>query len=288
MKVLTSPAAARQAVDALSDRGVTTGLVPTMGAIHRGHLSLVQAARQENEVVMASIFVNPIQFNNPDDLARYPRTLEADLEKLKAAGCDLVFVPEARDMYPQQPLTQFAFGPLDEVMEGAYRPGHFSGVALVVLKLFHILRPQKAYFGQKDLQQFKIIERLVKDTSLPVTLRMLPIVREPSGLALSSRNQRLSGEGKQVAGRIFQALQKAALELTTSRNITRSVAAAQQHLAASPGIEVEYLTWVNTDDLQPVERISNHDQLALCFAGYVEGVRLIDNIIVDIHADRSS
>ena len=288
MKVLTSPAAARQAVNALLTRKATTGLVPTMGAIHRGHLSLVQAARQENEVVMASIFVNPIQFNNPEDLARYPRTLEADLEKLEAAGCDLVFAPDARDMYPQQPLTRFAFGPLGEVMEGAYRPGHFSGVALVVLKLFHILQPQKAYFGQKDLQQFKIIERLVKDTSLPVTLRMLPIVREPSGLALSSRNQRLSDKGKLVAARIFQALQKAARELTVGRNIARSVAAAQQHLAASPGIEIEYLTWVNTDDLQPVEHISNHDQLALCFAGYVEGVRLIDNIIVDIHADRSS
>src|ERR1043165_7630788 len=167
---------------------VSIGLVPTMGALHAGHLSLIEASKRENQLTVCSIFVNPAQFNNAKDLEKYPRTLERDLGMLEKAGCDVVFAPDAKMMYEAEPMIKFDFGDLDKILEGEFRPGHFSGVALVVSKFFHIIKPTVAYFGQKDFQQFKVIEKLVKELKFDLQLKPMPIFRESDGLAMSSRN----------------------------------------------------------------------------------------------------
>ncbi len=285
MQVFYALPTVRKAIDAARLAKKTIGLVPTMGALHQGHISLVEASVRENDLTVATIFVNPIQFNNPADLAGYPASLEADLALLKSAGCDLVFVPEAAEMYPAPPRINISFGALEDTMEGVYRPGHFNGVALVVLKLFHLLQPTRAYFGQKDLQQYNIIAQMVFDTSLDIQLRRMPIVREPSGLAMSSRNKRLSDAGKLLAAEIYQALRIGAQKLTKGASAEDALAMAREHLQKFPAITPEYLTWVNPANLQPVGKGNKPDQLALCFAGYIEGVRLIDNIIVTIQTD---
>ncbi|MBO4599132.1 MAG: pantoate--beta-alanine ligase, partial [Bacteroidales bacterium] len=187
----------------------TIGLVPTMGALHDGHLSLVNRARKENDLVVVSVFVNPIQFNNKEDLAKYPRTIEADCEKLAAAGADIAFVPTVEEMYPKPVTTIYHFGPLEEVMEGPRRPGHFSGVAVVVRRLFDLAQPDRAYFGEKDFQQIAIIRNLLEQIKYPIELVPCPIVRADDGLALSSRNMRLSPEARAVAPTIYATLQQA-------------------------------------------------------------------------------
>ena len=177
-----------------------------MGALHEGHITLIEKAKQENDVVVSSIFVNPAQFNNPDDLARYPRTLEEDCQKLEAAGCDMVFTPPSTKCTPNQPMLRLNFGELETVMEGAFRPGHFNGVGIVVAKLFNIVQADRAYFGQKDLQQVAVIRRLIRDLSFPVELIRCPTVREADGLAMSSRNRNLTPEEREQAPALFQAL----------------------------------------------------------------------------------
>ncbi|MTI37996.1 pantoate--beta-alanine ligase, partial [Fulvivirga lutimaris] len=177
----------------------TIGLVPTMGALHDGHAALLKASLAENDVTVCSIFVNPTQFNNDEDLKNYPRTYEEDIEFLKSFECDIVFNPSAEEMYPKSPSLKFNFADLEQSMEGSYRPGHFNGVAIVVSKLFNIVNPDRAYFGQKDLQQYRIISQLVEDLSYNIELRQIPIKRDENGLALSSRNKRLSTSGLKSA-----------------------------------------------------------------------------------------
>lgn len=268
------------AINSIRQSSKSIGLVPTMGALHEGHLSLLKASNRENDITIATIFVNPIQFNNPEDLENYPSNYESDLSVLEEIGCDIVFAPSTEEMYPQAPTIKLSFGEMENIMEGAFRPGHFSGVALVVMKLFNIIQPTHAYFGQKDLQQFKIIEKMVSDTSLAVDLKMMPIIRENTGLALSSRNSRLSISGEKIAPQIYRALLLVESKVIRGDSIKESLLAAEDLLSQYPEIKLEYLTLVNLKDLHVVESSNETNQLVLCFAGYIDGVRLIDNIII--------
>jgi pantoate--beta-alanine ligase len=255
------------------------GFVPTMGALHKGHITLVEKAKDENDIVICSIFVNPIQFNNPDDLIKYPRTLEADLEMLREAGCDLVFTPSEKEMYPVPDRTIYDFGELDKVMEGRFRPGHFNGVAIVVRRLLEIASADNAYFGEKDFQQLTIIKKLVHDFALPVKIVPCPIVREPDGLAMSSRNQRLLPEERAVAPLIFNSLQKAAdsFSFFTPEGVKQMIT---EDFEQNPMFRVEYVEIVDMDSLKPVNDWNDSKNFIICVAVFLGQVRLIDNMIL--------
>ncbi|WP_338876063.1 pantoate--beta-alanine ligase [Spirosoma sp. SC4-14] len=257
----------------------TIGLVPTMGALHKGHLQLVENARQENDLVIASIFVNPVQFNNPDDLARYPRTLEDDCQQLESVGCDAVFAPSVDEMYPEQPTLRLNFGELETVMEGAFRPGHFNGVGLVVAKLFNIVQPNRAYFGQKDLQQVAVVRRLIRDLSFPVELVRCPIIRETAGLAMSSRNRNLTADERNQAPALFEALNMAHDLLREGESIVQVKAAVDSFFNSRPHFRLEYLEIANADTMQPVDEVLAPGQTAICLAAHLGKVRLIDNLV---------
>jgi len=260
--------------------GKTLGLVPTMGALHAGHISLIERSRHDNDRTICSIFVNPTQFNNPGDLQKYPRTLEADQLLLEKAGCDAVFAPANDVMYHQPPRLRLDFGRLEQVMEGQFRPGHFNGVGLVVSKLFHMIKPDQAYFGQKDLQQFLIIRQLVNDLSFDLQLMRCPIVREPDGLAMSSRNRRLDPEQRQKAPHIYRALTSAKEMLLAGQPVSAAKMAVQIDFRTQPGVRLEYFEVVDEETLQSVENIREHPQVALCIAAYLGDVRLIDNLLL--------
>jgi len=268
----------------VSDRknGQSIGLVPTMGALHNGHRALLKASERDNDVTVCSIYVNPTQFNNTADLEKYPRTLKEDLELLENMKCDAVFCPSDRTMYPQgkSSVLKLDFGHLDKVLEGRYRPGHFSGVGLVVGKLLNIVEPHRAYFGQKDLQQLAIIRRLVQDLSMSVEIVPVPIVREASGLALSSRNQRLSAEEKQTASQLYQALLVARRLYDSGVPVAEACQKAAQRLEQHPDIRLEYLEAVDPLSFRSVEESDQPQEVAFCIAAHVGEVRLIDNIIV--------
>jgi len=257
----------------------SVGFVPTMGALHEGHISLVRKAKEENELTVVSIFVNPAQFNNPEDLARYPRTLETDLERLEKAGCDAVFVPSVQEMYPEPAVLKMDFGRLEQILEGAFRPGHFNGVGLVVSKLFHIVRPHRAYFGQKDIQQCAVIHRLVNDLSFGIELVFCETVREADGLAMSSRNVRLSPEKRQVAPFIYQSLLRGK-ELLLNGN---SPAETEKQVAAMygehPDFDLEYYQVVAFSNLEQIGQYDPAVKTAIVAAAHLDGVRLIDNLI---------
>ncbi len=256
------------------------GLVPTMGALHNGHLTLIEQARHvPDQQVVASIFVNPAQFNNPDDLARYPRTLEADCQMLETAGCDVVFAPSADEMYPEPPTLKLAFGALETIMEGAFRPGHFNGVGIVVAKLFNIIGPDRAYFGQKDLQQVAVIRRLIRDLSFPVELVRCPTVREPDGLAMSSRNRNLTADERSAAPALYEALTLAQALLTEGNSVDRAKQAITGFFAQRAGFQLEYVEVANADTLQPVAERQADGQTAVCLAAQLGNVRLIDNVV---------
>lgn len=260
-------------------QGLSIGFVPTMGALHKGHLSLIERAKQENDIVVCSIFVNPIQFNNQDDLARYPRTLEADRLLLEQVGCHLLFAPSEADMYPRPPRTRLSFGELEHTMEGKYRPGHFHGVGLVVSRLFHIVQPDRAYFGQKDYQQYLIVRQLVEDLLFPVQIVLCSTVREPDGLAMSSRNRRLNPQQRQQASLLYQSLKEAQRQLLQTRNVDQVKKYVNQYLAGS-GIQLEYFEVADAHTLMPAQNIDDHQQIVLCIAAYVGDVRLIDNVLL--------
>ena len=262
--------------------GHAIGFVPTMGALHKGHASLLQAARRQNEVVVCSIFVNPTQFNNADDFTHYPKTLEPDLEMCRQAGADAVFVPTTALMYPQKTVLQFNFGPLENVMEGEHRPGHFNGVATIVSKLFHFVQPTRAYFGQKDLQQFAIVQQLVHDLSFDLELVRCPILREDDGLAMSSRNVRLNPEERELAAQLYQALLKGR-EMAVSGRFAEVKPAMLAHLAQFPDIKPEYAELADAQTLQPITKITPANTAALCLAAQVGPVRLIDNELITVH-----
>ncbi len=258
--------------------GRSIGFVPTMGALHKGHIALVEQARRENELVVCSIFVNPIQFNNKEDLKKYPRTVDSDLEKLDNAGCHAVFIPDTEEMYPTgQPDKTYDFGQLDKVMEGRFRQGHFNGVAIVVKKLFDIVQPHRAYFGEKDFQQLQIVRSLVRQEQSEVKVIGCPTVRETDGLALSSRNIRLTEAQRREAPRIYQALVKA-------RNMYPELPVEQikdqirATINASPELELEYAEIVNPETLLPITRSHRNTSAVACVAANAGKVRLIDNM----------
>ena len=254
------------------------GLVPTMGALHSGHEVLIETSISENEITICSIFINPTQFNKEEDLISYPKKEIEDIEALQRLGCQVVFIPEAEEIYKDKPVLRFDFGFLDSQMEGAFRPGHFNGVALIVSKLFNIIRPNKSYFGQKDYQQFKIISQLNEDLSFGIELVSVPTVREKSGLAKSSRNLRLTKEGRATASKINGALIAVEEHLLKLEKFDH----LKSHIVSSllkQGISVEYLELVDRHTLMPIDEVINAGQSVVCIAAIVEGIRLIDNRI---------
>ncbi len=254
------------------------GFVPTMGALHQGHLDLVRQARRECDRVLVSIFVNPLQFNNPEDLLRYPRQPESDAQMLKEAGVDFLYAPEPADFYTSITRISMDFGTTGSVLEGAMRPGHFSGVGVVLSRLFHLTQPDKAYFGAKDLQQVAVVKTLVQDLEFPLEIVRCPTRREESGLAMSSRNQRLSQQGKELAAELYRALQLA-METGPGKPL-EARKAALDYLASFPEIKPEYLEWVDADTMEAwTGNGIQPRETALCVAAWVEGVRLIDNLI---------
>jgi pantoate--beta-alanine ligase len=259
--------------------GKTIGFVPTMGALHAGHISLIERAKQENDLAACSIFVNPTQFNNPEDLKKYPRTLEKDCEMLAPAGCDVVFAPSPEEMYPSLPILRMDFGTLETVMEGKFRPGHFNGVGIVVSKLFNIVKPNKAYFGQKDLQQVAVIRRMVQDLSFDLELISCPTLRETDGLAMSSRNTRLSPEARDFAPQIYKALTLAKDKLQAGFSVKEMQITVNEHFAKFPEFSLEYFEASNFDTLLPIDTKIEDGKNAICIAAFLGGVRLIDNIV---------
>ncbi|REE05845.1 pantoate--beta-alanine ligase [Marinoscillum furvescens] len=276
MQVIQSPGEVQKLTLDHKFQRKSIGLVPTMGALHQGHFSLIEKARRSTDVVVVSIFVNPLQFNNTEDLQNYPRTLQKDLDALEKLGVDIAYTPSEDAMYTNKPVVSIDFGELAIPMEGGFRPGHFGGVGVVVAKLFHQTHPDKAYFGLKDLQQFLLIRKMSQDLSFPVEVIGMPIIREESGLAMSSRNQRLSDKGKLQAAALYQGLQlaKSQWKLKSSPEETKKTAIAFYN--QQEGLTIEYFEIVDPETLQTAE---NHtEQVAMCVAGYVEGVRLIDNL----------
>jgi pantoate--beta-alanine ligase len=278
MRILRDIASASEFIRIEKQAGKSIGLVPTMGALHPGHLNLVSRCATENDVAIASVFVNPIQFNNPNDLAKYPRTLERDIELLTSVGCTAVFCPAAEEMYNLQPIISINFGALEKVLEGEFRPGHFSGVGIVVAKLFNILQPDTAYFGQKDYQQFLVIRQLVRDISFPLKLVCTDIVREPDGLAMSSRNQRLSEEQRKKAALLFQVLSETKT-LLGKKPLSKLKAEASEKLSAA-GIRLEYLELASRENLSILPEYNSSTASLLLIAAVVGEVRLIDNLFV--------
>jgi pantoate--beta-alanine ligase len=265
------------------------GFVPTMGALHAGHGRLIDQARAVSASVAVSIFVNPIQFNRSEDYARYPRPLEADLAFCAARGVDIVFAPPVEEMYPRPQVTFVEVGRVADHMEGRFRPGHFRGVATVVLKLFRIVQPDRAYFGEKDAQQLAVIRRMVQDLNLPVEIAGVATVREPDGLALSSRNQHLSAEERAIAPLLYQALRAAEQRIAAGETDAEAAKrAAREVLAGEPRMRVEYLEIADDAEMQPVECVAGPVRVAA--AVWVGGTRLIDNIRSDppVHAADSS
>lgn len=266
-------------VERAKEKGLKTGLVPTMGALHQGHLSLVKKSVEDNDATIVSLFVNPVQFNNPDDLASYPRQPEEDFKLLAQNGVDIVFAPTVDEIYPEgfDRKRQFELGKVAEVMEGKYRPGHFQGVALVVNRLFQLCRPTRAYFGKKDFQQIAVIREMVRTEGLDVEIVPCPIVREDNGLALSSRNMLLSKEEREKASIIHQTLAES-VEKIQDASVEDVKKMVQDRLNDLPGFKMEYFEIVDAETLLPVESWDEAKEVVGCITVYVGKIRLIDNI----------
>ena len=260
--------------------GVSIGFVPTMGALHKGHLSLVRKAKRENDLVIVSIFVNPTQFNDKKDLEKYPRTLESDISLLLTARADVVFTPAASEIYPDgdQKGKDIDLGGLDSYMEGAFRPGHFIGVAQVVKRLLDIVTPDRLYMGQKDFQQFTIIAHMIRTQKIKTDLVVCKILREPNGLAMSSRNERLSKETREKAGIIYKTLQSVK-KYQSTKSVSELENYGMKRLKVDP-FKPEYLTICNGYTLKPVNDIAKSPYVVACVAVWADGVRLIDNTIL--------
>lgn len=279
MKILRSPEEVREyrrqfPVD------FSLGFVPTMGALHDGHLQLARRARMENEAFWASIFVNPIQFNNANDLANYPIKTEEDLALLEAAGCDAVFLPTPENMYPQPARTVMHFRGLDDRLEGEKRPGHFSGVGVVVSKLFNLVQPKRAYFGEKDIQQLQIIRQMVHDLSFDIEIIGVPTVREKDGLARSSRNLLLTPEERQLAPTLHRVLQAAKTAALAGQSVEALTESAEEALKKA-GFRPEYVRLVSAESLD-APTLPLKGELILCAAAQLGKVRLIDNLIFSV------
>ncbi len=257
--------------------GKTIGFVPTMGALHQGHLNLMKRAKKENDLLVVSIFVNPIQFNNKEDLVKYPRNLNNDIDLLKSVGCDVLFAPSTTEMYPDKIKKQYNFGLLENVMEGASRPGHFNGVAIVVNRLFNIVLPNKAYFGEKDFQQLAIIQQLVQIENIKVEIVPCSTVREDDGLAMSSRNQHLTPEQRKVAPTIYKLLTFAKKQ---SKVLSPDLLKTQltDMFNAIPEFELEYFEIADDNELQPITSWNKASGIIAFAVVKLGNVRLIDNI----------
>lgn len=277
MKLIYTIQELRAELDALRQQGKSIGLVPTMGALHAGHASLVKRAVAENDVVVVSDFVNPTQFNDKNDLLKYPRTLEADCQLLEKEGAAYVFAPSVEEIYPEPDTRQFSYAPLDTVMEGKFRPGHFNGVCQIVSKLFMIVEPTRAYFGEKDFQQLAIIREMVKQMQFPLQIVGCPIVREEDGLALSSRNARLSTTEREFALNISQTLFRSKTFAET-HTVAETQKYVEDAIAASKGLRLEYFEIVDGSTLQKIARWEDTDYAVGCITVFCGDVRLIDNI----------
>lgn len=259
----------------------SVGLVPTMGALHSGHISLFKACQSENDVTVGTIFVNPIQFNNPNDLLKYPRSFEKDVDLLESVGCDILFAPEAAEMYPEKTTLALEFGMLDKVMEGHFRPGHFSGVGLVVSKLFNIVQPDHAYFGQKDWQQFAIIRKLTDELNFDIVLHSVPTLREEDGLALSSRNFRLTPDQRKKANVFYRGLLAAKTAFKQGQTLAAVKKAVRDTVEVFPDVSLEYFELADSQNLNALQNVEQSDRPIMCIAGYVGDIRLIDNMFLD-------
>ena len=277
MKLIQTVKELKAQLDALRKEEKQIGLVPTMGALHEGHASLVRRAVAENDVVVVSDFVNPTQFNDQNDLLKYPRTLEADCALLEKEGAHVVFAPSVQEVYPEPDTRQFSYAPLDTVMEGKLRPGHFNGVCQVVSKLFMMVEPHRAYFGEKDFQQLAIIREMVKQMKFPLQIVGCPIVRESDGLALSSRNARLSADERKQALGISKTL-FASVDYAKTHTVAETQAFVEQAIAASEGLELEYFEIVDGLTLQKIAGWDETDYAVGCITVFCGEVRLIDNI----------
>ena len=281
MQILTTAAGLQAFAEQARQAGKSIGLVPTMGALHAGHLQLVARARAECNELVATIFVNPTQFNNAEDFRLYPRVPEADAALLAPAGCTALFVPSVAEMYPQPTVLRFDFGALERVMEGAHRAGHFNGVATVVSKIFHLARPHRAYFGQKDWQQVAIVRQLVADLSFDLEIVACPTIREADGLAMSSRNRRLDATARALAPLLYQVLTAAAAQVRQGIAPAQVQAEASAALAQQPLITPEYVEVADAQTLQPLAEYTPGRAVVLCLAAHLGGVRLIDNVVVE-------
>ena len=277
MKIFTTRKSLAGHLEQLRSSGRSVGFVPTMGALHQGHLSLLALAQQQTDAVVCSIFVNPTQFNDPKDLEKYPRPITADIEKLERAGCDILFHPELNEMYADNEQWHLDIGELEHLLEGKFRPGHYQGVMQVVFKLLDIVKPHLAFFGQKDYQQFLVIQMMVEQLQLPVRLVMCPILREEDGLAMSSRNIHLSADERPHALILSKIL------FWLKQNFDRSQIPALTHkceamISAEPGVQLEYFEMADGDNLQPADQ--NTSKIVALVAARVGNTRLIDNVIV--------
>ena len=277
MKVIHTIKDLQAELSVLKAQGKKVGLVPTMGALHAGHASLVKRSVNENEVTVVSVFVNPTQFNDKNDLVKYPRTLDADCKLLEACGATYAFAPSVEEMYPEPDTRQFSYAPLDTVMEGAFRPGHFNGVCQIVSKLFEAVKPHRAYFGEKDFQQLAIIREMVRQMQFDLEIVGCPIVREEDGLALSSRNARLSAEERENALKISQTLFKSRTFAATN-TVSETLKFVEDAIAAVPGLRLEYFEIVDGNTLQKVDNWNQTSYVVGCITVFCGDVRLIDNI----------
>ena len=277
MKVIRTIGELKNELNSCRENGKSIGLVPTMGALHAGHASLVERSVKENDVTVVSIFVNPTQFNDKNDLMNYPRDLDADCRLLDKVGAAIAFAPEVEEMYPEPDTRSFSFAPLDEVMEGPFRPGHFNGVAQIVSKLFYAVEPDRAYFGEKDFQQLAIIREMVRQLGLKLAIVGCPIVREEDGLAMSSRNTLLTAEERTRALKISRTL-FASLDYAKEHTLQQTKAFVEEAISATEGFCLEYYQIVDGRTLQPVEQWGDSDYIVGCIALFCGKIRLIDNI----------
>lgn len=278
MKVVFTKVELKALLDVSRKEGKKIALVPTMGALHEGHASLVRRSVAENDITVVSVFVNPTQFNDKNDLQNYPRTLDADCKLLDTVGADIVFAPTVEEMYPEEDTRVFSFAPLDTVMEGSFRPGHFNGVAQIVSKLFYAVEPDRAYFGEKDFQQLAIIREMVRQLALDVEIVGCPIVREADGLAMSSRNTLLSSEERERALTISRTLFES-LEYAKTHSLAETKMFVETAIENTDGLVLEYYQIVDGDTLQEIAEWSTSEYAVGCIALFCGKVRLIDNIV---------
>ena len=278
MKVIRTEAEWKPIWSTIFKEDKELGFVPTMGALHQGHLDLVDKSTASMDYTVVSIFVNPTQFNSSEDFNKYPQTLEADLTQLEAAGVDFVWVPTIATMYPKPTSIRLDFGDLENVLEGAFRPGHFHGVGLVVSKFFHLIQPTRAFFGQKDLQQVAVIKRLVQDLSFNLSIEVVPTRREKDGLAMSSRNMRLNSEERQHALLLYTCLTQAKDRLLAGDPWIDVLADTEAAFSSVANTELEYMALVHPETFEIFDAFTQEGARSLCIAAYVGSVRLIDNL----------